>query len=529
MRFSLFLILTGLTLTASAQSGSGSNAQKENHIKYDFNKRQAPDELLPFNRNFILDVENFPADRKLIEAFVFELKYKKGVRDLKDEEGYPSFTIKEWQMKGNTLELHFPALKAERDLNVMLTTTFSAENIKTALALNRLIHLKTRTNLYDKGIKLDRLIQATLLQLNNGISPETGIPAGLSLPPFTVQTFSDKFYVKADYDFLLDTLPSVRQDFLSYPDYLSQNQIKLISKAINEKNPFFSQLFVLQKVIDDNPVSFNAISSGQLDINYKYPPKLTDCYNLDIRIKNLETNISYFQSLENALNYSKATDPYPYTSVKADVSKILIDLTNNAVLLSRINKRVNKKLSLDSKELSWIFGTSTVSPDVKTLGKRHFTIDLGLTNMMLRNNSNKNVHIRKLAIIANIFFQAHDKNVNFKYIKDVDKKDKDAYNHSLESRNNFFQRFAISAGVTLGGGLSNKEFDNVLGNFSFIAGPSYRIVGKLRLGIGASLIRRVNDNPLISSKSNIIGYSATLSLDQDLLEVAKEVTSLIFK
>ena len=87
----------------------------------------------------------------------------------------------------------------------------------------------------------------------------------------------------------------------------------------------------------------------------------------------------------------------------------------------------------------------------------------------------------------------------------------------------------MTAGITFGA-MTNKDFNNTYGTFSFLFGPSYRIGKFIKFSAGASLIHRYDINPLLTSTDHlIVAPYASVSIDYDLLNIVSSVTSSLFK
>jgi hypothetical protein len=531
MKYLVIPLLLFFGTNTLAQTNSGSLAQKDEVIKYDYQSLEKPDKLLPFDRPFFLEVNNFPGNKKILYVKVFEVLYKKGLRNLQDADGRPSFEIaeKDYKSEKNKLTLHFPALRSERDFNINVITQFSPNNVKQALKVSKFIHLQKLT--MDTAIRKKYAAKAKK-EFGNLLDSANRIPfndaENLITFNSTEPRFEADFYagIKQFYPEILDTVPrpGVKQ-LLDFPNALNQGQVSSISRSVDDKSPLFGKVQSLQKIIDDR--TFNAICAGQLTVEYKYPLQFKDSYDIESRLTNIDLSLDYFNSVLMVARDLESKSPPIFEGIAQQCKIILESLNTNKINLNKINEDMKKFISLISIEANWLVGGSTVSADLQTVSKRHFTLDFGLTNLNLADNAGKRINVQKLFLGVNIFAHAIDKNVNFKYIRSVTDMDSN-FTHRLESRNDFWHNVSFTTGVTLGG-FANKDFDNVYSNFAFTFGPSIRVLRYFRLGVGMSLVKRVNNNPLITDKSTIIGYAASISLDQDLLDAAKSVVSMIFK
>jgi len=500
-------------------------AQHPNKIvKYDYaSSSGSPESLLPFDQPFVLQIDNFP-DSVVKRVLVFEVAYINGVRDVKDSRA--AFEIQETNIKyeKGSLKLTFPPLKAEKDFNVLVLTGLSSGQLEQALEILNTIRIKeekrdSRTTIQD-AINNSR----RMLMNNANKSPYTH-------GQIAVWLLDDAQFIDTIYTPLVDNIRHVRDtvrgasSFLQYHNYFSQKEINRLSNAFGNDMVVTNRLFLLQQIFNDD--TFDDLATGQLAPDYSFPIKREAVYKVKQRIANLNKSIAYFNTVRNCIDSRMIFDTAGFNGVRDSLDGMVQALRSNVQSLNDESRIITNYIQQKALQANWIGGNTTISGDFQTVSKRHITVNVGITNIGVYNNARKFVQMQKLFIGANFFFKGIDKTQNFKYVKPVPDAD-DNFSHALESRNDFFHRLSFTVGITVGGSYKDKDFDNLMGSFSLIAGPSYQLFPGGRIGAGIAVIRRTNGNVLQSDKKPVVGYSVALSLDQDLLDAAKSIVSKVF-
>lgn len=524
--FILFLLLVSSVSTIKGQNTIVGTDQPE-YIKYDPTTEKT-DKTIPFDRRFKLEISpiSFGEENDLL---VFEMGFDKGLRYYKADSGglrmRASFIItkEEITFEKNKIIIPFPALKPEKDFRIQLRLAFSGNTLHSLLFINKLIN--DNYSACSTGLATDATILPYYENLTKTMSKGVkGDRDTVSLLYSTIEEFRNSYYlpVKKEYQSLLD---STNKSGLLFPSFLDQNAITTISQKLTSKDLLKARIHALQKILDDN--KFPQIVNGQLSINHKRPLKLTNIYKFDSRITNLNGTIAYFDSLIVDLNTLKARDPGLFSKINTKILDLHDSLLTNKATITKQTTAIRKVVAANAPvNIVNLFGGSTASADLQTAGKRHITLEAGYVNIVAYNNESKSKNLGKPFIGITYHPRSIDKSVNLKKIPPPIK-DK-IYSHSLESQYNFWTRFGITAGVTLGS-ISNRDFDNIYNTFSFTLGPSVQVLDGFRVSAGAATVKRVNNNPLQSDKSAILGWYWSVSLDYDLIEVAKNVTSMIFK
>jgi hypothetical protein len=213
--------------------------------------------------------------------------------------------------------------------------------------------------------------------------------------------------------------------------------------------------------------------------------------------------------------------------LKTDLDAWRTAIAANIRLLKDNSDKIKTNLLNASEEGVWL-GQSTKSGDLKTMGSRHLTLDVGIADIMAFDNSNKYTHIPKLFFGLNYYFVSINPSAPWPMIPDPQPQQPDGYSHSLESRYSFLQRFSITGGFTLGA-MQNPDFDNVYNSFSFTLGPSYRIGKIIKVSLGVAFLKRFDTDPFVTHSSLIMGDYVSISLDYNLLTPVTNLTSMIFK
>ncbi len=268
------------------------------------------------------------------------------------------------------------------------------------------------------------------------------------------------------------------------------------------------------------------VFKGIIPATYHLPALNADPFDLDKRMANLNSSLRYIDSLNGCVELIRNIDATEYKKLKTEFKEWFDDLNANVVFLKKINDQINKAVLSLGKESMWL-AQGTRSGDLKTTGSRHVTVDVGMTDIMAFDNSNKYKSIPKLFFGLNYYFRSIDKNADWNKIPDPGAPDKNTA-HYLESRYSVLQRLSLTGGFTLGA-MQNKDFDNVYNGLSFTLGPSYRIGKIFKISVGAAFLKRYDNEPIRTHSSIVLGDYVSLSLDYDLLTAASNITGMLFK
>jgi len=550
-------------------------------IKYDFRlKSTVPyNTPIPYDQRFYLEIDSIQVNG-ISKISVFKIRYRKGKGKIIDRvttgktsgTNRPSFELKglDTATGKNTLTLHFPALKPEKDWDILIHKQFSKNNLARALAINKSLDadgirqkdgidsnadifnallvggkvtmctaistLKDSANANDYGANLGSVFNEKTKDGKDKPDPDR---PGLSIP--IVQPIQYKKYV---YDYLAgyyDVL--IRAPILldhSDPNkywkdkWLTQANITLIAGAIPNTDPLYKRIAVLQKLrflpgSDDN---FSLILQGYYQFDSFPGGHPADAYDFTTRMRNLTATAKLLDSLQNSLLVARAKEAAgAATSIQPAIDALqilLTDANHNNTLFTATYNGMTRQLLTATSEARWVIG-NTASQDLATLGSRRFTVDAGLTTIGVYNNQRQFKPILKLVISGDFYFRSIDKNLNYDRIAPVPDDDYAHNNHILESRKNFFERFSLSVGATLGS-MGNKDFDNFYSSFSFTFGPSYVIMKGVKVSSGVALLKRFDNNPLeTSQEKTIVGPYVSLIADYDLIGALANLTQTLFK
>ena len=552
----LVLLICVLPLMSIAQSSksamSPSTSSSSQVIVFNYKTKliTSPTTVIPFDRRFYFQIDSIPTN-DIMKITVYSVKYEHGLRLITDsvkllraEKVFrPSFYFKDWEYTtgNNVLTLHFPALRPNRDFDILITKKFSSVNVQKALALNASIdkYAKDETdqavlqNTQPPGAdSLGKQFYELARTVNN---PQYSVPKPVSF--LTLQSPNKVIdsiykYKSALYDPLrpiYDTITGRKQGKFRYDNFFNQPAVTTLTQGLTKDDAVYARLYLLQKIFNDirqHPKQnyLKDIQNGLITVDYNLQTKSADIYDFNKRLRNLGTTYRFLDSLYAGVLGMQS---------RQRVSNGLVDSTAalrdgiliNQAYLAQLSKEITKRIS-NTQEGIWVVGQNTVAQDFQTLGSRIFTVNAGLANIWAYDRSGSVKPLVKLSIGFDFYFRSIDKNVDFKYLKRPGEPDS-TYNHYLESRRQ--NRFALSVGATLGS-MGNKDFDNVYGNFSFTFGGSYVLLKGLKVTGGLALIKRYDNNPLLASQKSLIAAPYLgLMADYDLIGVISSFTSQLFK
>lgn len=514
-----FCFLFGIS--AYAQSNAN-YASPQTVVKYDAYTRIITG-TIPFDKPFKIEVDNIDTSG-ISSVQIYEVQYVHGKRQMREPYGASTVLPQDAIIRSkNTLTLNLPGIQAEKNFDIAISRKNSTSNISRIYSLNKSILVdyngQTVATIYAAKPLQDafKLLTDSLSGFRRGAQYR-----GISPDLITIKDYYEKVYINVTqyYNDIRDIQP-LR---LSTYDF-GQNEITLLSSKLDDKNAFFVRLPLLQKVIDDG--KFNEISRGLLAFDYKYPIKTCGLYDIEQRLKNLTKNSGFIDSLLNvAIRPVETKDYAHFHHMAVSLQNLLNDINDKRDYLQNrmqyIIKEFNKYIP---EQTLWLNGTDDFT-DLKVKGASIFTLDAGIMDVFTKDNYNKMVEIPKLFLGVNIYFLPNDKTLSNNYLKPLMPTDDEQ--HTLESQPSFWRSASVTIGVTLGA-MQNTQFDNVTNGLSFTIGPSFRFYKAFRFSFGAAMLRRATDNPLMSDKKIVPGAYAGLSIDFDLLDPIKNVTSMIFK
>ena len=519
----LFIVLllqigqSRILLAQNINSSSGSTPI----IKFDLKDRSISSPI-PFDKPFVLNVLNLNnAEVKSIE--VYAIYYEKGKRKLSG--GIPSFIIPEKDRinEKDKLIINFPALGAGKEFDILITKKLSSETIEKIYEINHIIYNQVSNSITRE--EYSKNLEQQIIDLKSEINDEK---LGQELRDLssdsTIDLYKKNVYdkVKIFYDSIASPFQNQKKQIQTF---FTQEEITKIVNVLNPKSTFFSRVYILQKIYDDN--SFEQIARGVYEIDYKYPvvKSKPEIFNFKKRLANLQVSYNYLDSLVDELNYLKAKDPKRYAKLKNKAKSIFEIVIANKKVVEENVKHILKTLNEHYYEQGvWLIGTTSVD-DLKVKSGNIFSLDAGLLSIGAFNNNNQFTVIPKLYLGLNIFFKSRDKNSSNKY--KIKRASTDDETHTLESQPSIWDNLCLTAGFTLGK-MVEKDFDNITNGLSFTLGPSLSLFNAVRISGGVAFLKRNNTNPIRTEKQLIVGPYIGLSLDFDLLEQAKKITSLLF-
>jgi len=477
---------------------------------------------VPFDQAFILQLKGFPANANIIHVNVYkktnyhgERKFVHTKAELKTgSTSYgPHFFVPFKSVTGG-LNLTFPAIKPNSSFDVAVETTLSDNQVKAYLALNKAIRSKNQK-------KIDQCFKVTL-DSTSYIFPTTGD---------TIYSSGDYHSFKLYKEFYCDKLDTPYNCLLSDPTKYQHYQIYAAQDLQT-----VTRLLDTAKLNDYGTYMLNGISADSLQLglqalNDKLSDHSADLYDFDARLLNFNKDIRILDSINVTLTKLQKRSLNPaVATLAALVAKNSKTLQNNRDTLTKYYSAIKSALAAgDATNYTWMVSNNGAK-DVSTLSGSILSTEFGMTNLFVKDNTNKTVYIPKLFIGVDIFFRQTNRDIKSKDLpwrSDLKKVyGKDGV-PDLWSTNTVWQHLSLSLGLTLGS--MPAHFDSFYNTFSLTAGPSYRFCRYLRLSGGVAFLKRQNPNPVLLNEPVALGYYASFSVDMNFIKAASDFFSMITK
>ena len=349
-------------------------------------------------------------------------------------------------------------------------------------------------------------------------------PARFSITDTTFGDFTVKSWPKLD---------SIVTKAADSTNYITINTIPL-AKIITTENLADAAMIKLNKAIvlaNSSAAFLQSISNGYSSLVNQYAAPAKEVF-YDDRIANIKASVGVLQSLQDS-----AVAVYVRNG-NTDVKDILDALKTNIGILQQniaflkgIWKQVSNAINAYNYEGVWLVGT-TESMDLATKGGSLISTEIGLTNILVKDNADETKYIPRLYWGLNIFFRPVDRNAIMKYLPRRKQKFTDPFGRTaddeLSATQTILQHLTLSIGLTLGT-LDQPDFDNLYNSMSLTIGPSYRFARAFRFSTGLAVLKRKNPNPLLTDKKTTTGAYASFSVDFDLVQSIRNFVNLIFK
>lgn len=487
------------------------------------------DKGLPFDRTFYLERDKINTEG-ILAVEVYRVKYNNGKRQLYPDPGTRNVFTADYIFKAsdiirekNKLTLIMPALKPNKDFDILVFRGATGENYKMAAKLNEMLIKGPLVWGVDAAgapaINPGSEMRDLYKKLRKTANTENYDPVREVFP----ETLT-KYYTVVVHSVLSSYNNATNQVNLRIKPFLTSTDTKNINDGLDLLHKKFHDIYLLEKINYEN--TFTDILYGYRAANASILSTKKDPFELNSRVTNLNISIQYFDSLFASLNELVIYDASVFNSIRQTIKDIVQVLEYNRKYLDDNLKAINKNIAENATEAVWLTG-NTQSKDLQTRGASIFTLDLGISNIWARDLDNESAYIPKLYYGVNIYFRPVDKNGKFKYLPR--KKNRPANeDYDILSKRTIFQRLSLTAGFTIGS-LDKVNFDNFFGGSSLLLGPGFRVTRAFRLSTGVCFLKRSQANPLLSDKKFTSGYYASLSLDIDLLGTINKATSIFFK
>ncbi|PWV55559.1 hypothetical protein [Chitinophaga sp. S165] len=508
-------------LTSSAQTPFKS----ETIIKYDVSNHTT-DKPIPFDRPFTLVVEKVNV-KDPIAVHAYEAQYQHGNRSLHyiscpgGSQAVYDVAL-QFTADSGTLKIFFPALKPNKLFDINIMGRLSPADKEKLFEVNTFYKLGKGPEATEAFKQLrerltDKFLRRTYLALSAG----------------DYRAFYDD-KMASSYDFMADA-----SNFSEATGFTLEH-LQAVDLASSHSRVDYHDAHFLAEILKKS--ALKDVQFGLVDISKAYADNKAELAAGHIRLKNLESNLKFFDTLQRQVDRLIAKNEPPITigavsvsfsDVRTKVQDIRTKLTENQKKLKEKMKAVTKAIDENELILQGLYlAGNTVSSDLKTAGGNVLFIDAGLANILMPGLTGKATYIPRLYWGVSIYFRPIDKNTRrsrFPAKRDLDANQTDGPDYNIVTRRSVWQHLCLNVGITVGGSLSNKDFDNFYNNTSLLVGPAWRFARAFKISAGGALMKRSSKNPLVSDKKVVPGGYASLSVDIDFIQGLKDITSILFK
>ncbi len=515
----------------------------ESLIKYDL-QTQKTDKPIPFDRAFTLMVTKFPFEKvDFVEGY--ETVIEEGERNLKVDSTFIIQVVrKDGTKKDSVVELSFRDIILNHKLSHDTLTIFFRPlkpNKEFDVGVAAFLGKTARAALMDVNVLLADSkadIKKIEAQYNETVLPilkDKDLNRRFGLLLFSeYKALYAKFLAKTYSDLLNGSTFRMSVG-------LNLSDIQAVDTQTIKDLSNFKDAALLVELVQMG--KWKEFELGRINIRKIFDPSLkeVDALDLDGRIENFKSNALVLDSLlarvDRVISKSITSTTPPGAGVpilfKDIRDKIIVALSNtnaNSAIMQSSKKLINNVFdeTKDLRQTFFLVG-STVASDLKAKGGNLLFLDLGLTNIVVPKLTGGMDFIPKPYYGVSIYFRPIDKNTrrgSFPGSHPKRKKPGDP-DYNIVTKRGLAQHLALNIGFTMGS--MSGDYDNFYNNTSLLVGPSIRFARAFKFSAGYAFLKQTSKDPLVSEKKVITGTYMSLSVDVDVVQGIKDVTSLIWK
>jgi hypothetical protein len=453
------------------------------------------------------------------------------------------------------MEVFFPPLQPNKNFDLFILSKFGATDRNNLLNINAKLQqinsLLEKSNAFLREHKENteegKKAKNAFINKDNEVRKAFNEIINQNTDPFLQRTALDINYDEYKAFFLytpdlkskstLDTIYStlsVRERFASKPA-LTKTQLQAIGVAVKNANLNIQRVGASLELFNDS--LFDDMQLGLINVSDVYQAKRIEMEYIHTRLKNLEANILFGDSLQQVIDAAKVSQSArtnrALDSARNSISAIRGAMRTNYNILQKGVNKVQQVTDDNEKilQLVTLVGT-TIASDLKTAGGNVLFVDAGLTCIGVPSLQDQLVKIPRLFWGVNIYFRPIDKNTRrnrFPHrFEPPIQMGQQGPDYGIVTKWSVWQRLSLNIGLTQGK-LPNTEFDNLYNNMSLLVGPAYRFKRAFKISAGLSLLNRTSKDPRESNKVITPGGYISFSTDIDFIQGLKDVTSLLLK
>jgi len=290
---------------------------------------------------------------------------------------------------------------------------------------------------------------------------------------------------------------------------------KLVELEIEIEN-----ISALHNILGDDTLHFKLLN-GLISIDKLKTITHHDYYT---RLKNIQTTTKTLKDIKSEMFLNTLVNiENKGDSTVEFIDQLVYQLAANSEVLSKKLKLIEKMFEEREYFTEIFLAGTTRSKNFNERYKQRLVADFGLIGIAPRLFSDEEVVTPDNEIVTEIFGRPF-LGVNF-HLSPINPTQ--SLSNVPFGRGKLVSMTSLSFGVTLGK-IEHPLYKDILTNFSLYGGFNLKLADTIRFGIGGSILRESNVNPILARSSIILAPSVLLSFDYALTEqLGKGIAKLL--
>ena len=455
---------------------------------------------IDFGNNAVMDIYEITPIREGGSDHDFILKYKR-------KPGFERNDLPVLRSDSNSFQVYMPPLPSKRLFDLYVNYEFSTPELDNLVKIFVLLYDGSSESEEEAKKEYDQLKKKTTIDPpDRATSIQANIPEWLEL----LGMHRDKF--KPEIDDLLN------RSSTSYDFKFTKSDVNDATQDLAKKEASILEIAKFAGLLSDT-TKMNILSgyNSMLSIDKSENVKP---YEFQKRIENLDGTLAAMNILSDRISVL-TVDTSKYHQLYDDITqftKILRQERN--VLNSKFSAFKNSISSyrVDNQDYAFrkrrLIQASTELGEIENRAGAIIIPDYGLTIIHARSIENRYTFLPRPYIGLNWHIIPINKDIKLR----------DLYMNWWKKTKYIT---SLNVGVTVGG-INDNGFSDLYGGFSVIAGMNFRVSRQVRLGLGVSILRENNPNPIIENSGIEYAPQLRISWDLESLDAIPSLISRIF-